>query len=369
MNFFDSKFVTWAILFFVMAAILLSVCFWGELRGVDSASSTVRNIGLVVGGVIAIYLAIWRSTIAERQSEAATRQSGIAQRSLLNERYHKAAEMLDNGQLHARLGAIYAFQQIRNEHPKEYHVLIMRTLTAFVRFPTPDAIMQSHELHSHNFQPPRIRQDVQAAMEAIGSRNQLAVQIEKHQNYKPDLRRVKLCHANLENLNLSGMRLSGTDFTGSSLKGTNLFNATLNLAILNGAHLEGANFSSAKLNEAQLRNVTCLARPIEKYKAYTDYQILIQASQGGIVADFSSALLKGADLFQALLQGANFTQAILLQTNLTGADFSKNRSLPVIGLTQAQLDQAYAKEDNPPQLCDTIDAKTGKSLEWRSNNH
>ena len=35
--------------------------YWGELRGDgESLSTTIRNVGLVLGGVVAILLALWR---------------------------------------------------------------------------------------------------------------------------------------------------------------------------------------------------------------------------------------------------------------------------------------------------------------------
>ena len=50
----------------------LSWCYWEELRSdQESLSTTVRNVGLVIGGVIAILFAAWRSIVAEKQAETA----------------------------------------------------------------------------------------------------------------------------------------------------------------------------------------------------------------------------------------------------------------------------------------------------------
>ena len=50
----------------LVVGVALSWSFWEELRGKqDSLSTTVRNIGLVIGGAIAILLAVWRSKVAE----------------------------------------------------------------------------------------------------------------------------------------------------------------------------------------------------------------------------------------------------------------------------------------------------------------
>ena len=103
-----------------MIGVLLSWRFWEELGDNNEAlSTTVRNVGLVIGGVIAILLAVWRSTVAARQVDT-------AQQSLLNERYERGAEMLGNGVLSVRLGGIYALNRLAQEHPEQYHLQISR---------------------------------------------------------------------------------------------------------------------------------------------------------------------------------------------------------------------------------------------------
>ena len=114
--------------------VYLSWRFWDDLQGgPESLSTTVRNLGLVIGGVIAILLAVWRSI-----SEMGSSQADTAQRSLLsNERYQKGAiEMLGNNVLSVRLGGVYALRRLAEEHPEQYHVQTMRLLCAFVRNPT-----------------------------------------------------------------------------------------------------------------------------------------------------------------------------------------------------------------------------------------
>ena len=69
--------------------------YWDWLS-IESNGSTIRNIVLAAAAIIALPLAIWRSTVAERQAKT-------AQRSLLNERYLKGAEMLGSEVLSVRL--------------------------------------------------------------------------------------------------------------------------------------------------------------------------------------------------------------------------------------------------------------------------
>ena len=114
----------------VLAALLGAVwwCGWDWLRtgsgDLESGSTTIRNIGLLVGGGIAIWVAYRRSV--------------ISQLGLLNERYQKGAEMLGSEVLAVRLGGIYALQRLVEDHPKQYHVQVMRLFCAFVRNPPVD---------------------------------------------------------------------------------------------------------------------------------------------------------------------------------------------------------------------------------------
>ena len=112
---------------------LLSWRFWDDLADDrESLSTTIRNLGLVIGGIIAMLLAVWRSRVAERQANT-------AQQSMLNERYERGVEMLGSDVLSVRLGGIYALERLASEHPQQYHVQIMKLACAFVRHPTKDA--------------------------------------------------------------------------------------------------------------------------------------------------------------------------------------------------------------------------------------
>ena len=64
--------------------IALSIVFWNWLSGGESASATIRNVGLVIAGSVALPLAIWRGVVADRQASAAQRQVDATQQSLLN---------------------------------------------------------------------------------------------------------------------------------------------------------------------------------------------------------------------------------------------------------------------------------------------
>ena len=62
--------VAWVV-FVLIAATVLSIMFWCWLSHGESNSTTIRNLSLVIAAIIGLPLAIWRSIVAERQSETA----------------------------------------------------------------------------------------------------------------------------------------------------------------------------------------------------------------------------------------------------------------------------------------------------------
>ena len=283
---------------------LLSWHYWEELRGEqDSLSETVRNLGLVIGGAIAILLAVWRSTVSERQADT-------AQQGLLNERYQKGAEMLGSDVLSVRLGGIYALDRLASEHPNQYHILVMKLFCAFVRHPTQD---KQYDLS------PSSRQDVKDTMEMIRTRSEAGIRLERNRGFKLEL----------NSADLRGMRLMDGDLSHAILTDSALNHAWLVDANLSGARLVDANLSGASLDGATLYG----------------------------------ARLGGANLSNADLWSTNLSDAFLVQAPDDQRDETAWKD--VKGLTQVNLDLACADPDGPPFLEGVVDAVSGKPLVWR----
>ena len=329
---------------------LLSWRFWEELgHDEESLSTTVRNLGIVIAGVIALPLAIWRSIVAQRQAST-------AQQDLLNQRYQQGAEMLGSEVLTVRLGGIYVLQRLAEEHPKQYHVQIMRLLCAFVRHPITG---KRDDIMIDAGETPHRREDVQAVMTAISACHPKQVKLEKDVKYRLGLTGAVLSGVVLRDGNLSDARLGGAVLSGAKLSGAILSGTLLLGADLSNALLGRANLSSAILRDANLSNAS-----LKK-------------------ADVSGAELSGADLSSARLQGANLSGVSLTGANLSDANFSKELVLSIdftasdgdpsskkeemltTGLTQAQLDQACADLNTKPKLEGVLDGETGEPLVWR----
>ncbi len=195
----------------VATGVGLSWRFWGMLHSqMDSLSTTISNLSFVLGGIVAIELALWRSIVGERQTSVAQQQAETVQRGLLNERFQKGAEMLGSEDLSVRLGGIYALKHLAAEHPGQHHVQVMELLCAFVRHPTRDK-GGSANLNEERQSP---RADVNAVAEIICNRGNSHLLLERNAGFKLDL-----CDADLRRISLTQCRfVRGLSTWGESFR-------------------------------------------------------------------------------------------------------------------------------------------------------
>ena len=337
---------------------------WEYLHGTEvSPSTTIRNMSFVIGGIVALLFALWRSTLAERQ--AATGQQG-----LFNERYQKGAEMLGSGVLSVRMGGIYALQRLAEEHPKEYEIQILGLFCAFVRHPTKD---ESTTLLPGNETEEPLREDVQAIMAFIGYRKESIVDMGFPSDFRLDLRGanlngIQLGGANLSNANLTGANLSGAQLTHANLSYSQLANAQLSDALADHANCLWTQFGSAKMTNIRLVNANCTNASM--FEANLSNAILVGANLSG-------AGFMHADLSHSHLMGSNMIGTHLSSAILSGVRFATPSddemtpghwiipSFSIQGLTQSQLDINYADQSDPPKLDGINDAETGEPLVWK----
>lgn len=117
--------------FLIYAGIVLALTGWGcyeyheKLLNEESFSAMVRNVGLVVAGVIAIGLAVWRSAVAEKQATTAEQQMALAEQqaaatraNLLNEQYQRAVELLSHRESYIRIGGMHAIRNLAVRNPQ-----------------------------------------------------------------------------------------------------------------------------------------------------------------------------------------------------------------------------------------------------------
>ena len=334
------------------AALALSIKLWPWLAGDESPSTTIRNIAVVLAGLIAIPLAFWRALVAERQAN-------VAQRGLLRDRYQKGAEMLGSALLSVRLGGIYGLASLAREHPDPHLNHVVRLLCAFVRHPTTDENAQADATPGRRY--PRLREDVQAAVTAVTARGSGGLQ-GKDLTGEIDLRGAFLQGADLGSANLSGADLRGADMTGAGLSGADLRHARITSACLHRASVLETDLTGACFLGTDLSHINAQRAGFSN------------ADLGG--ANLSDAQLQRADLSGAHIGIANLTGASLQDADLSGAHFGKGTRVVasdppvsetvVAQVTQAQIDEARADPDSPPKIDPAvIDAETKAPLVWR----
>ncbi|WP_420446829.1 pentapeptide repeat-containing protein [Candidatus Poriferisodalis sp.] len=382
-------------LFGVVAVVLaVGVIRWvwlGQVNGGETNSATIRNVGLIPLSLVAFILTWKRIKVAQRQAEASEGNLQTAQDALrhteqeheadrLHNRYADASQRLSSGSVSARLGAIYELQDLTAQNPELLHIRSMKLLCAFVRFPPPEARLD--EVPDDDPCGLRLRPDVQAAMEVIGSRTAERIQLEADADYRPDLRGAHLVRLELRNGNLSGFDMRDGRFWGANLVGADLSGCMLQDAdfsspwVLRGVEIEELLAQSDgffEASDALQSNMTYMMRVNLSGTLMLSAKLTGANLQGAdmseanlpdvdlsettlVGVDFSNSELAEADMSNASLSSAKLNGTKMYHLNLSGTDLTGSKgenathSQPPTGLTQIQLDQARADPDNPPKL-------------------
>ncbi len=145
----------------VLLGVFLSGYHWDWLSQQDAPSAIIRNVGLVIAALVALILAVWRSIVAQEQADT-------ARRSLLEERYQKAAAMLGSELLPVRLGGIDGLCRLARDYPKEFHLQVLGLLSAFVRYPPPIPVEIFGVTEDGHPRTPVPREEVQTILVFLG---------------------------------------------------------------------------------------------------------------------------------------------------------------------------------------------------------
>ena len=286
----------------------LSWFFWEKLHDEkESLSTTIRNLSLVIGGAVAIELALWRSIVGERQTAVSQQLAETAQRDMLNQQFQKGAEMLGSDLLSVRLGGIYALRHLAVDHPEQFHVQCMEQLCAFIRGATgadgqSTAVIEKTLVTREEIlalSPDREDAPIECTIKRFRARDDI----------QEALNAITFCHDG--NLAIEAER-----------------NYWLNL---NGADLRGADLSVKNLSRAP-----------------SSYEFSTTVYQQLAIGRYTN------------MRGTRLDDASLFATNLSRVDLSH-----ATGLTQEELDLARDDPDYVPRLDGVIDAKTGETIVWK----
>ncbi len=103
-----------------------------DLQGWIAVSEIARNVGIVIGGAIGIYLGWLRVSAANRQAEAQIRQAELNRRDHVAELFNRAVGQLKDEKVEVRLGAIYTLRAICNDFA-DLSDPVIQLLSAYLR--------------------------------------------------------------------------------------------------------------------------------------------------------------------------------------------------------------------------------------------
>ena len=275
------------------------------------------------------FTVIWQAfvlAVAIVSLVVAYRRAMTARLDNLQTRFQKGAEMFGGAATATFLGGLYELQQLAKRYPKEYHVVVMKVLSAYVRNEMRAGDV-AEDADLPDIRDPQ-RERAEEVLRVIGDRSRRGKKQEAKSGYRVELSQV----------DARAMHLPDCDFSGIDAKGTLFSQATLDRALLRGSQLAGARFNGARLLCANLSQ-----------------------------ADLEFACMKGADLSCGSLAGARLRWTEMPRS-LYLCDLSDAGMFEVGGLEQATLDAADGRIRTPPSIVACLDPETGDELQWKGGD-
>ena len=309
----------------------------------------VRTIMLILAAWYGVPFLIWRTILADRQTQATDKQTEINRESHYTELFTKAVEQLGavreipgkepEPALEIRIGAIFSLERLAKDSERDYGPII-ETLAAYIREHCrdpksfDDKKLSGDELKQARQEwieflcenPPANRSDVAAVLTVLSRREKSRNWTSASENEtQPDFTGANFQGATLWNKN-EGLARAGTNLRLIYLDGADIRGADLSDVHLSDVHLSGAILIAANLPNAILIGAKLSGADLQK--ANLSNAELMRAKLSGAnlwKANLSDATLEGANLSDAILEEANLSDTILEGANLWGANLSKAR--------------------------------------------
>jgi uncharacterized protein YjbI with pentapeptide repeats len=308
--------------------------FWGEATYHDGRlvelkvdrGRILQQSLIVVGGFIALFLAMWRTWTAKLQADASLQQVTIAQKGQNTERFVKAVEMLSGDSATERRAALLALKEIAAlDFPNSYlstrqmlQTFIEEASDHYWRLVTPEDMSAKS----------RRADEVGDAFVTFG---QLKASYDPKGDYLSGLTNFPFVQIN--HIYLTKAVCVFTDYTGVQFKGGTFEECGLIHSIMSGVRFDNCTFSNILAN-------------------YSDFA----------GCHFRGCTFKGKeqDFRQAFLQGAVFENVRfeeggrICSSDISGADFTACPEL-----VPENLVECGAWSDNPPKF------PSGVEIEYR----
>lgn len=249
----------------------------------------------------------WRTGHKDQDLWLARQSAALSRREELSKRFFEAVKLLADERPEARLGALYALEDLVPVAPEEY-TKVAETICGFLR--------ERCHTRAYDGRPPI---DIQASFSIIC-------------RLKPD------GYTGRSPVELTGLIMPGLDANNARLAGANLAGSELNNCSFEGADLEGAilpwvNFEESVLSRAQLRGANLRKASLRRAKLDD--------------ADLTATYLESADLDDTDHTGTKFLASSYdIHTKLpSDVDPVKLRFMLVPPITSGSDDLTTARTD------------------------
>lgn len=211
-------------------------------------SELIRNYSLVLAAAIGLPLAIWRSSTASKQANAAEKQAEISKKVADEQIFLDAIKLFESTNADVRIGAIHALQRIAliNE---EYYEDIIKVFCTFIRNNSNN--QRKGKPYSY------VRPDIDAVLDALRTRKIEFDDTKKRHIFLLNgsyLAGTKLTEINLSKANFEKSNLEFADLRRSDFSQCRFDHSKLTRAHFAGSNLFGASFRWADLTLAEFYN-------------------------------------------------------------------------------------------------------------------
>lgn len=253
--------------------------------GTDTTGGAIRNIGLVIAAAFSAPFLVWRSIVAQKNSDTAVQSQitdrinkaveglgaeKVVKKTIETPKYQKkdgkwvrdqdgnpkpalrpdGTPIIDREihessvpNLEVRIGAIYALERIAQDSLRD-HLQIMEILCAYIRENAPALDLEPTEPPFKKASP---RTDIQVAINVLGRRSKKQIRLEQEKRFR----------LNLNNTNLSGVDFRSGNFTAALFVESRLEFASFQDCELNGTYLSGALLNFTNFRGAILKGTRC----------------------------------------------------------------------------------------------------------------
>ena len=306
--------------------------FWGEATYRDGKlvelrvdrGRIIQQSLILIGGFIALFLAMWRTWTAKLQADASLQQVAIAQRGQNTDRYVKAVEMLSSSSATVRRAALLALKEIAALDMPRSYVVARQTLQTFIQ----DASNRQITALDADARG-QLTDDIGAAFVIFG---QLKATYDPQGEFLSDLTSVPILVLN--GIYLTNANCVFTDYAGVCFQNAVFTECGLIHSLMIGVQFYNCTFSNVLVN----------------YADFSDCGFHGCTFRGG-KHDFRQASLRGA-----VFENSRFEEDGRIYTcDISGADFTR-----CLNLVPENIVDCAASSANPPKFPPAVEIKYRK---------